>query len=232
MDIQMHRLSSTPEQRLIALQENRYLAGLDKELLAYLTQYTRLLSFAAEEIIVREGQACDGLYIIQSGRAKIYKNSPRGREMIINVIDDGGSFNEVPVFDQSENPANVSAIIDTTLWLINAEALRKVISNNPEVSKQIIMNLTQNLRMLVGKVAELSFYTVTARLAKLLFTLEEEELEGDLDERLTQDDLASRIGTVREVVARSLKELEKSGAIDVQRGKIKILNRELLDDWD
>jgi CRP/FNR family transcriptional regulator len=232
MDIQMHRLSSTPEQRLTALQENRYLAGLDKELLAYLAQYTRLLSFAAEEIIVREGQACDGLYIIQSGRAKIYKNSPRGREMIINVIDDGGSFNEVPVFDQSENPANVSAIIDTTLWLINAEALRKVISNNPEVSKQIIMNLTQNLRMLVGKVAELSFYTVTARLAKLLFTLEEEELEGDLDERLTQDDLASRIGTVREVVARSLKELEKSGAIDVQRGKIKILNRELLDDWD
>ena len=228
----MHRLSSTLDQRLSALQENRYLAGLDDDILAYLAENTRFLSYAEEETIVREGQACDGLYIIQSGRVKIYKSSASGREMIINVLDDGGSFNEVPVFDQSDNPVNVGALVDTTLWLIDAEAIRKVIADNPEVSHQIIINLSQNLRLLVGKVAELSFYTVTARLAKLLRQLNEDELAGNMDERLTQDDLASRIGTVREVVARSLKELEKTGAIDVQRGKIKILSREQLIDWE
>ena len=85
---------------------------------------------------------------------------------------------------------------------------------------------------MVGKVAELSFFTVTARLARLLRQLSSKQLSGDSSERLTQDDLASRIGTVREVVARSLKELEKTGSIDVVRGKIKILDREKLINWE
>jgi CRP/FNR family transcriptional regulator len=79
-------------------------------------------------------------------------------------------------------------------------------------------------------VAELSFHRVTARLARLLQDLPEEQLTGNSAERLTQDDLAARIGTVREVVARSLKELEKCGAIEVQRGKIKIIDEEKLRD--
>jgi len=82
--------------------------------------------------------------------------------------------------------------------------------------------------MLIGKVTELSFYTLTARLARLLRQLSSKQLSGDSSERLTKDDLASGIGTVREVVSRSLKELEKKGTIDVQRGKIQILNREKL----
>jgi len=228
----MRRLSSSSEQRISALQDNRYLSGQAEKILDYLAQNTRLIAYDAGEMIILEGQACQGLYIIQSGRVKIYKNSPGGREMIINVIEGGGSFNEVPVFDQLDNPVNVGALADTTVWLIDAQALRKVIKDHPEAARQIILNLSQNLRMMVSKVAELSFYTVTARLARLLDQLSPEQLSGDSTERLTQDDLASRIGSVREVVARSLKELEKVGAIDVQRGKIKILNREKLTDWD
>jgi CRP-like cAMP-binding protein len=228
----MRRLTSTEEQRIIALQDNRYLSGLDVAILAYLAQNTRLISYDAEEMIVREGQKCPGLCIIQSGRVKIYKNSPSGREMIINVIEDGDSFNEVPVFDKLETPVNVGAVIDTQVWLIDTGALHKVIAEHPEAAQKIIMNLSQNLRMLVGKVAELSFFNVTARLARLLRQLSSKQLSGNSSDRLTQDDLASRIGTVREVVARSLKELEKNGAIDVERGKIKILDREKLIDWE
>lgn len=228
----MRRLSSTEEQRITALQNNRYLLGLDEVILTYLAQNTRLISYDAEEMIIREGQTCPGLYIIQSGRVKIYKISPAGREMIINVIEDGGSFNEVPVFDQLDNPVDVAAVVYTKVWLIDAGALRTVIAKHPEAAQQIIINLSQNLRMLIGKVAELSFYTVTARLARLLRQLSSKQLSGNSSERLTQDDLASRIGTVREVVSRSLKELEKNGAIEVQRGKIEILNREKLIDWE
>jgi len=228
----MRRLSSTVEQRIAALRDNRYLTGLDDEILTYLVDKTRLVSYSADESIIREGQPCQGLFIVHSGRVKIYKNSPQGREMIINVIEDGESFNEVPVFDQRDNPVNVGAVIDTTLWVIDADALLKVVGEHPAAAQQIIINLSQNLRLLVGKVAELSFYTVTARLANLLRQLSDEELSGDADGRLTQDDLASRIGTVREVVARSLKELDNYGAIDVKRGKIKILSREKLIDWE
>ena len=73
---------------------------------------------------------------------------------------------------------------------------------------------------------------MTARLARLLRELPEAQLTGNGPSRLTQDDLAARIGTVREVVARSLKELERVGAIDIERGKITILNQEKLIDWE
>jgi CRP/FNR family transcriptional regulator len=229
----MRRLPSSLEFRIRALQDNRYLSGLDGEILTYLAENTSLIAYDADEIIIHEGHPCQGLAIIESGRAKIYKGSPSGREMIFSVLEEGDSFNEVPVFDQLENPANVSAALGTRIWLINADALRKVIAEHPQACQKIIINLSQNLRMLVGKVAELSFYTVTARLARLLRELPEDQLTGSgSGARLTQDDLAARIGTVREVVARSLRELERVGAIDIQRGKITIIDFEKLIDWE
>jgi len=84
----------------------------------------------------------------------------------------------------------------------------------------------------VGLAAELSFFSVTARLANLLRKIPQEHLTGGNSRRLTQDDLAARIGTVREVVARSLKELENHGAIEVNRGKITIVDRDRLIDWE
>jgi CRP-like cAMP-binding protein len=228
----MHRIPSTPEMRIDVLRRNRYLSGLEERILAGLADHTRLQSYEVDECILREGSTCLGLYVIASGRVKIYRNSPAGREMIINVIEDGESFNEVPVFDGLENPANVDAVQDTSLWLIEAQALRDVVKDHPAAAQQIIINLSQNLRMLVGKVAELSFFSVTARLAKFLLQLPVEQLSGRSSERLTQDDLASSIGTVREVVARSLKELENAGAIQVQRGKISILDKEILINWE
>jgi CRP-like cAMP-binding protein len=228
----MRRLSSTNETRMQALRENRYLKGLENPILAELAEHTRLLFFEGEESIFLEGQSCQGLYILESGRVKVYKYSPAGREMIINVLDAGESFNEVPVFDEGNNPVNVATLLDTRVWLIEAQALRAVIAKHPRAAQQIIINLSQNLRMLVDKVAELSFYTVTGRLARLLRDLPASQLAGSGPQRITQDDLAARIGTVREVVARSLKELENCGAIEVQRGKIQILDESILVDWE
>jgi len=224
----MRRIKSSSEERIKALRENRYLLGLESQILDYLVQHTQLTSFESGECILREGEPGQGLYIVQSGRVKIFKHSPTGREMIISVLESGDSFNEVPVFDQKENPANVGAVLDTKLWVIDALVLRTVIADHPEASQQIIINLSHNLRMLVGKVAELSFYTVTTRLAHLLLKLPESQLADGGPSRLTQDDLAARIGTVREVVARSLKELETTGAIEIERGKIRIIDREKL----
>jgi len=228
----MRRLSSSINVRFQALKENRYLSGLDDEILYHLAEHTNLIAYDGDESIILEGQPCQGLNIVESGRVKIFKYSSKGREMIINVLDERESFNEVSVFDEQKNPVNVSAVLSSRIWLISADALREVIAENPQAWQQIIINLSQNLRMLVSKVAELSFYTVTARLARLLRELPETQLSGSGSSRLTQDDMAARIGTVREVVARSLKELERVGAIDIQRGKITIINKEKLIDWE
>ncbi len=83
--------------------------------------------------------------------------------------------------------------------------------------RAIVLNLTQNLRMLVGLVEELSFFQVTNRLARLISQLPQDQLVGSTSQRITQDQLAARLGDGREVVARSLRELERSGAIRVHR---------------
>ena len=130
----MKRLPSPRKERIDALQQNRYLSGMDDEILDYLAQHTHLISYDSEESIIREGQPYQGLCIVESGRVKVFKNSPSGREMIINVFEGGESFNEVPVFDQLENPVNVGAILDSRIWLIDAQALRTVIFDHPEAA--------------------------------------------------------------------------------------------------
>jgi CRP/FNR family transcriptional regulator len=162
---------------------------------------------------------------------KLFKISPQGRELVIRVMDEGSTFNEVPVFDHQPNPVNVSAVENSEIWVIESDLLRRCIAEYPELAQSVIHNLCVNLRMLLGTVEELSFYQVTNRLARLINKLPAEQLQGSKDGRLTQDDLAARLGTVREVVARSLNELERSGAIDVNRGQITIVNDERLVEW-
>jgi CRP/FNR family transcriptional regulator len=102
---------------------------------------------------------------------------------------------------------------------------------NPEICKAIIANLSNNLRMLMGMVEELSFYQVTNRLARLISQLPEDQLVGEASQRITQDQLAARLGTVREVVARSLRVLERSGAIRVNRRQIEVVDERTLLEW-
>ena len=95
----------------------------------------------------------------------------------------------------------------------------------------IVENLTKMMRHLVHLVSELAFYQVTHRLARLISELPDDELNGEANVRVTQDQLAARLGTVREVVARSLKELERSGAIRVENRRIHIKDADVLQQW-
>ncbi|MBE9523458.1 MAG: Crp/Fnr family transcriptional regulator [Chloroflexi bacterium] len=190
-----------------------------------LSQYDR------GEMVLWERESCDGLCIVRRGSVKLFKLSPQGRELIIKVFSEGDSFNEVPTFDGGVNPVSIAALEQCEIWNVDAEAIRSSILKHAEVAQTTILNLSQNLRMLVTKIEELSFYQVTNRLARLINTLDQERLLNDHQQSLTNDDMAARLGTVREVVGRSLKELERSGAILVNRRKIEIANENRLLEW-
>ncbi len=213
-----------------ALRNNRYFAGLDEQILDELCQGTHLRRFERGEMLFWEGDDCAGLHILQRGSVKLFKTSPHGRELIIKVFEEGETFNEVPVFDHGTNPVNVAALEECEVWVIEPEVIRRALRKHPEMSQAIILNLTQNLRMLVGMVEELSFYHITNRLARLLSQLPEDQL-GPSGQGITQDQLAARLGTAREVVARSLRQLERSGAIRVRRRQIEILDERALHLW-
>ena len=227
----MHIIPVSDKQKTSALGRNPYFEDLGQSTLKELSAGTKLLRYERGEILFWEDEPCRGLFIIKRGCVKLFKTSVRGRELIINVFEEGATFNDVPVFDRGENPVNVAALEESDLWVIDVETIHNILSRHPEMSRVVIRNLTDNLRMLVKKVEELSFFQVTNRLARLINHLPEEQLSGESSMRITQEQLASRLGTVREVVARSLREFERSGAIQVEHRTISITDQRVLEEW-
>jgi len=227
----MKRITTIQPEKLETLSHCRYFKNVSDEILIEISDGMNLHQFSRGEPIFWENEECKGLYIIRQGNIKIYKLSQQGREMILNVLGDGESFNEVAVFDEATNPVNVAALSESQIWIVSARAIRACLYKYPEVSRAVILNLSKNLRMMVGKIEELSFFQVTTRLARLIENLTKEELQGNNQVRLTRDEMAARLGTVREVVARSLKELERSGAVQVSRRKIVITDITRLKEW-
>ena len=211
----MQRLPSKFSERIATLRSCRYFDGIHDEILSQLAEDVYLYRYEPGENVFWEGGTCSGLHIIRSGSVKLFKMSPSGRQLVVKIFNQGESFNEVPVFDGGENPINVAAIAQSDIWVVACESIRNAIDEYPEMARAIILNLSTNLRMLVGLVEELSFYQVTNRLARLISQMPKEQLAGKGDQRLTQDEMAARLGSVREVVARSIRELERSGAIKI-----------------
>jgi len=190
-----------------------------------------LRKYERGEALFWEGDPCSGLHIVEKGSIKLFRVSPQGRQYIVRVMQEGDTCNEVPAFDGGTNPVNVEALEETTAWVVEADAVRDLMRKDPFFMELIVENLTKMMRHLVHLVSELAFYQVTHRLARLISKLPDDELNGEANVRVTQDQLAARLGTVREVVARSLKELERSGAIRVENRRIHINDADVLQQW-
>ena len=224
----MHILSASPAQKLNLLHKNEYFEGLDESLLNQVTAHMQLREYDRGEALFWEGDACTGLHIIEQGFVKLYRLSPQGRQYIVRVLQEGDTCNEVPTFDGGTNPVNVEALETTQVWVIHPDILRTLLKKHPEFAQKVIDNLAKNLRGLVRMVSEMAFYQVTHRLARLISEQSPDELSGT---PWTQEQLAARLGTVREVVARSLKELERSGAIQLYKRRIAISDPGVLAQW-
>ncbi len=224
----MHILSVEPAKKLNLLQNNEYFEGLDEGLLKQVAEHMQLREYERGEALFWEGDPCTGLHIIEQGFVKLYRLSPQGRQYIVRVLQEGDTCNEVPTFDGGTNPVNVEALETTRVWVIHPDILRTLLKKHPEFAQKVIDNFAKNLRGLVRMVSEMAFYQVTHRLARLISEQSPDELSGT---PWTQEQLAARLGTVREVVARSLKELERSGAIQLDKRRIAISDPGVLAQW-
>lgn len=198
------------------------------------TALARLLALAVElrvqpgQVLFLEGEPCRGMYLVYSGRIRVYKASPEGREQVLTVARAGESFAEVPVFDGGPTPASADAMEPSVVYLFPTADLTALVRTSPEIALGVIRVFARRLRHMTRLIEDLSFRHVTARVAKLL--LQAAHGEGAAaGSRLTQQEMAAMIGTAREVVARSLRTLEQQGAIQVERGQIVILRPEVLE---
>ena len=225
----MKLLHTDKSQRMELLRGNEYFDTMPDSLLVQICGHMQLREYERGEVFFWEGDPCDGLYVIMQGSAKIYRLSPQGRQYIVRVLQEGDTFAEVPAFDGGANPVNVEALETCSVWVIDSETLRGLVQAHPQFAQKVLVNFGTMLRGMVRKVSEMAFYQVTHRLARLISELPPDEMGAA--SLMTQEQMAARLGTVREVVARSLKELERSGAIQVENRRIRIVDQDVFRQW-
>ena len=223
----MKLIETSLPQRIQTLRGNLYFTDLPEAFLNELAQHMQLREFQRGDILFWEADPCDGLHVLETGSAKIHRLSTQGRQYIVRILQEGDTFAEVPAFDGGLNPVNVEALETCRVWVIKGEKLRELILEYPLFAQKVLTNFGEMLRSLIRNVSEMAFYQVTHRLARLISDFPVEESRP----HWTQEQLAAQLGTVREVVARSLKELERSGAIRIEDRRIRITDDNILRQW-
>lgn len=179
-------------------------------------------TFPKNTIVVTEGDRTDSLYIVVSGRVKIYVSDDKGKEIVLNESGPGEYFGEM-VLDEGPRSASVVTLEPTQFLLVPQEDFREFISKSPEFSLHLIRKLIRRVRALTNDVKSLALMDVYGRVARMLLDLAVER-DGVLviEGRPTQQEMANRVGASREMISRILGDLAGGGYIEVERDRITI----------
>lgn len=209
-------------------------SGLAQDELQFLAQRAVQRQYAAGKIVFSEGEPCAGLFVVEAGHVRIFKSSRAGREQVLSIEGPGGSVAELPVFDGGNYPASVNAIDDATLLFISKQDFQALCLAHPQVALKVLKVLGARLRRLVGIIEELSFTTVRHRLAA--FLLRRAQKEGkrsangvEISLPASNQELASQIGTVRELVSRNLSRLQADGVVKIDGRCVTVLDLKALE---
>lgn len=204
----------------------------ETELKFLLDRAVKLFYSPGQSIFV-EGDPCEGLYVIESGRVKIFRTSPNGREQVLTIEGAGASIAELPVFDGGDYPASAAAATGSTLLHIRKKDFQELCLAHPQVALKVVKVVGSRLRTMVDLINELSFSSVRHRVAALLLRLAEDRGKAAgggivLTLPSTNQELAAQIGTVRELVSRNLGRLQNIGIIRLNGRKVTVRDLEAL----
>jgi CRP/FNR family transcriptional regulator len=219
--------------RVATLRKVPFLARLGESELQALAEASRAKHYAKGEIIFLEGDTCHGLLVIHSGAVKVFKTSSTGRELVLTIERAGNSVAELPVLDEGPYPASAQAQEDSMLLLVPRQEFYQLCRRHPDIALSMVRSLAGRFRRLVRLIEALAFLEVGQRLAR--FLLEKANQEGyavadgivlSLD--LTHQELAAQIGTVRELISRTLTRFHEQGIISIKGRIITIRDLEQL----
>ncbi|HAJ27926.1 MAG TPA: transcriptional regulator [Syntrophus sp. (in: bacteria)] len=180
-----------------------------------------------------DGDRATGFYIVLSGKVKIYKLAPEGKEQILHVFGPGEPFGEVPTFANDVFPVHAQAVEKTNLLFFPRESFLGQIRQDPDLAMGMLATLSRRLLHMTKLVESLSLQNVSTRLAAYLVQLSEAQKQAAtvrLD--INKGQLASLLGTVPETLSRALNRLTNQNLIKVQGRQITIINRAGLDEWE
>lgn len=179
-------------------------------------------SFQKHAVIVSEGDETDSLYVILSGRVKVFVADESGKEVVLGTQGPGEYFGEM-VLDGGPRSASVMALEPSRFVVIPKRKVRDFLRGQPDFAIRLIVMLIRRSRSLTASVKNLALMDVYGRVARLLLELAQDD-GGTLviREKLTQQDIASRVGASREMVSKILNDLASGGYLSITQKRITI----------
>jgi CRP/FNR family cyclic AMP-dependent transcriptional regulator len=197
-------------------------SDLDEVDLRALSAQGVLKSYARNTVIVSEGDETDTFFILVSGRVKVYVSDEFGREVILRTLGPGEFFGEM-ILDGRPRSASVMTIESSRLVVMPKSKFRDFVGSHPDFAIRLIEKLIERVRGLTENVKSLALMDVYGRVARMMLDLAKPE-NGKLvvQERLTQRDIASRVGASREMIGKIFKDLVAGGYVSIDRKRITI----------
>ena len=182
-------------------------------------------TFARNTVLINEGDVGDALYVILSGRVKVYSSNEAGREFVIDFHGAGEYVGEMTL-DGEARSASVMTVEPTTCAVIIRAQFRDFILAHPDFAMHLIDRLIHRLRVTTGNLKSLALSDVYGRLVRLLNTLSQ-DVDGKsiVPEKLTQQDIADRVGASRDMIGKLMKDLVAGGYLAVEDRTIVILKK-------
>jgi CRP/FNR family cyclic AMP-dependent transcriptional regulator len=205
--------------------------ALQDRLLQEIAARGGIKNYPANAVLVNEGDTGDSLFIILSGRVKAYGSAANGREVIYSTQGPGEYFGELTLLDGGTRSASVMTLESTRCAVVGGAQVRDFLAGHPDFALHLLRRLTRLARAATDNVKSLALMDVYGRVARLLLELAQEE-DGVLvvREKLTQQDIAERVGSSREMVSRIFKQLVEGEYLTLEGRRI-VLRRKLPAGW-
>jgi CRP/FNR family transcriptional regulator len=194
-------------------------ASLDDPTLLDLGKRMLRCTFRAGQHISLEGEQPLGVFFVLLGRVRLSRTAPDGREQVLSTIGPGENFDLVPVLDGEPCPSTARAMSQVECLLLPREELQSLIYRHPGLAIAAMQAMAHQLRSLVDLVEDLAFRSVRARLARQLLAV-----AGGGSAAITQQELAERTGTIREMAGRTLRRMAEEGLVRLERGRVVVLD--------
>ena len=212
------------------LEEIALFEGLQEPELQTIFSRMTTRGFPKNAIVVNEGDQTDSLYIILSGRVKVFSSDEEGKEVLLNTLDPYDYFGELALIDEQPRSASVMTVESSKLSIISKDDFMQFLTTYPRISINMLKSLVHRMRLETENIKSLALMDVYGRVAKTLLNLASEEDGRLVTDRITYKEIASMVGASREMVGRILKDLRTGGYISVEGGRI-VIHEKLPSRW-
>lgn len=208
------------------LREIDIFRDLPSEDLAWLEGATRMATARKGQVIYRQDERVEGLFLLKRGRVRLARLSPSGKRLDLAILEPGTFFGEMPLLGERMRSASAEAIEDSTLCVMSRADIEGLVLRRPQVALRMLEVLGRRLAESEARLEDLAYRSVPARLASVLLRLARND-EGVI-EGITHQELGDMVGAYRETVTKILNEFQAAGIVSLGRGRLRVLDRAML----